>query len=82
MDGRQREREWDELKMQVRKDVGKGKGMKQAEGMNTYEEEEGGNRQLMMHKEGLGKFWESHNTTTSTTTTTAAVVIVAAAPAA
>ena len=42
--------------MQVRKDVGKGKGMKQAEGMNTYEEEEGGNRQLMMHKEGLGKF--------------------------
>ena len=76
MDGRQRER--DELKMQVRKDGDKGKGMKQAEGMNTYEEE-GGNRQLMMHKEGLGKFWESHNTTT---TTTAAVVIVAAAPAA
>ena len=53
MDGRQRER--DELKMQVRKDGDKGKGMKQAEGMNTYEEE-GGNRQLMMHKEGLGKF--------------------------
>ena len=79
MDGRQREREWDELKMLVRKDVGKGKGMKQAEGMNTYEEEEGGNRQLMMHKEGLGKFWESHNTTTSTTA--AVVIVVAAAPA-
>ena len=78
MDGRQREREWDELKMQVRKDVGKGKGMKQAEGMNAYEEE-GGNRQLMMHKEGLGKFLESHNTTTSTTA--AVVIVVAAAPA-
>ena len=76
MDGRQRER--DELKMQVRKDGDKGKGMKQAEGMNTYEEE-GRNRQLMMHKEGLGKFWESHNTTTSTTA--AVVIVVAAAPA-